>query len=102
MKRANFLTVVALGSAIGSPVLAKLDACYAPISEWQPRNIVKKFVKDQGWKLRRIKVDDGCYEVYAWNGDGKPIEAKVDPATLDIVEMSFEKYSPSESDNKQD
>ena len=35
----------------GVPGLAKLDEFFAPISVWQPRNIVKKFINDQGGKM---------------------------------------------------
>ena len=36
-----------------------------PQSGWQTEDALKKKLTDQGWKIRRIKIDGGCYEVYA-------------------------------------
>jgi len=74
---------------IASPALADED-CAVPMSDWQPREAVVKFVADQGWTLRRIRIDDGCYEVIGHDAAGRAIEVKLDPATLAVVEMEFE------------
>ena len=39
----------------------------------------------KGWKVRRIKEDGGCYEVYALNDKGERVEAYFHPVTLDSV-----------------
>ena len=39
----------------------------------------------QGWKVQRIKVDGGCYEVYAFNEKGQRVEAYFHPRTLEPV-----------------
>ena len=38
--------------------------------------------RDKGWKIRRIKEDGGCYEVYAMNEKGERVEAYFHPRTL--------------------
>ncbi|HCK18050.1 MAG TPA: PepSY domain-containing protein, partial [Thalassospira sp.] len=35
--------------------------------------------------VRKIKEDDGCYEVYAIKADGKKVEAYFNPATFELV-----------------
>ena len=40
--------------------------------------------------LRRIKIDDGCYEIDGTDGDGRRIEVTVHPATLDVLKVEFE------------
>jgi hypothetical protein len=40
---------------------------------------------DKGWQIRRIKIDGGCYEVYALNEKGERVEAYFHPKTLDAV-----------------
>jgi len=35
--------------------------------------------------MRRIKVDGGCYEVYALNDKGERVEAYFHPQTLEPV-----------------
>ncbi len=43
--------------------------------------------------MRRIKIDDGCYEVYASDAQGRLVELRLDPATLE------ELGTKSEDDN---
>lgn len=74
---------------IASPVLAG-DDCAVPMTDWQPREAVVKLAAEQGWVLRRIRIDDGCYEVIGRDAQGRAIEVKLDPATLAVVEMEFE------------
>ena len=74
---------------IATPVLAG-DDCAVPMTDWQPREAVMKFAAEQGWDLRRIRIDDGCYEVTGRDAEGRVIEVKLNPATLAVVEMEFE------------
>ncbi|NBS11353.1 MAG: PepSY domain-containing protein [Gammaproteobacteria bacterium] len=39
----------------------------------------------QGWEIRRIKADDGCFEIYGIDRDGKRREAYIDPNSLEII-----------------
>lgn len=49
---------------------------------WQAQEKLTAKLKEQGWDVRRIKVDGGCYEVYALDGSGKRVEAYFHPRTL--------------------
>ena len=71
------------------PVLAD-DDCRVPMTDWQPREAVVRLAQEKGWDLRRIRIDDGCYEVRGRDAEGRAIEVKLDPATLAVVEMEFE------------
>jgi hypothetical protein len=75
---------------IGTPALAGDDDCAVPMTDWQPREAVVKLAAEQGWDLRRIRIDDGCYEVIGHDAEGRVIEVKLNPATLAVVEMEFE------------
>ena len=74
---------------IAGPALAG-DDCAVPMTDWQPREAVVKLAAEQGWDLRRIRIDDGCYEVIGRDAAGRAIEVKLNPATLAVVEMEFE------------
>jgi len=63
------------------------DACFAPMADWQPRAAVVELAKAKGWTVRRIKIDDGCYEIVARDAEGRPVEALVNPATLEVLEI---------------
>ncbi len=60
--------------------LATCDS--GPKSGWQPQEKLEKMLSDRGWKIRRIKEDGGCYEVYALNEKGERVEAYFHPVTL--------------------
>ena len=88
MNRTMTRLVLAL-ALIANPALADED-CAVSMTDWQPREAVVKFAAEQGWTLRRIRIDDGCYEVIGRDAAGRAIEVKLDPATLAVVEMEFE------------
>lgn len=41
----------------------------------------------RGWRLKRIKIDDGCYEIQGTDRDGRRFEAKNDPVTLEVIQL---------------
>jgi hypothetical protein len=54
-------------------------------SQWMSTDAIKaKFAAD-GNDVRRIKVEGGCYEVYAVSKDGRKMEQVVDPVTGNVV-----------------
>ncbi|MEC5325693.1 PepSY domain-containing protein [Aurantimonas sp. A3-2-R12] len=77
--------VVATGSAYADD-----DDCNVPMASWQPREAVQKMAEAQGWTVRRIKTDDGCYEIDGRDAKGREIEVTVDPGTLAIVGTEYD------------
>ena len=63
--------------------LATCDS--GPQESWQPQAKLEQQLKDKGWQVRRIKIDGGCYEVYALNEKGERVEAYFHPKTLEPV-----------------
>lgn len=55
---------------------------------WQPQGKLEAMLKERGWQIRRIKIDGGCYEVYALNEKGERVEAYFHPLTLAPVPTS--------------
>ncbi|WP_414707610.1 PepSY domain-containing protein [Rhodovulum sp.] len=47
-------------------------------------------VVDIRWTVRKFEIDDGRYEIKGRDSDGRQIEVKLDPATLQVVEMALE------------
>ena len=88
MNRIMTRLVLAVALAAG-PALAD-DDCAVPMIDWQPREAVVKLAADKGWTLRRIRIDDGCYEVIGRDAEGRAIEVKLDPETLAVVKLEFE------------
>lgn len=88
MKRV--LAILSVVTWAAAPMARADDDCAVPMTDWQPRSAVADVAKAQGWTLRRIRIDDGCYEVIGTDAEGRPIEAKLDPGTLEIRELEFE------------
>jgi hypothetical protein len=79
-----FLMVFPTGAVLAD------DDCFVPMADWQPREAVAQLAKDKGWSLRRIKIDDGCYEIDGRDAQGHRIEVTIHPATLEVIEIEFE------------
>ena len=84
------LTILALLAALPAGAALADDDCFVPMADWQPRVAVAGFAVTQGWKVRRIKIDDGCYEIDGRDAQGRAIEVKLHPGTLQIIEFEFE------------
>jgi hypothetical protein len=80
----GLLAVLPIGSALAD------DDCFAPMADWQPRDAVQRLAQKNGWIVRRIKIDDGCYEIHGRDAEGRRIEVKVHPATLQVIEIEYE------------
>lgn len=62
-----------------------------PEDTWKPKSELEQILKNKGWTVRNIKVDGGCYEVYALDENGKKVEAYFHPQTLEPVTVDAEK-----------
>ena len=77
------LTLGALALFASSAQATGLATCDSgPTEGWQPQGTLEKQLVAQKWQVRRIKVDGGCYEVYAINEKGERVEAYFHPVTL--------------------
>jgi hypothetical protein len=84
------LTILAFLATLPAGAALADDDCFVPMADWQPREAVAEFAVAQGWEVRRIKIDDGCYEIDGRDATGRAIEVKLHPGTLQIVEFEFE------------
>ncbi|MBU4528044.1 MAG: PepSY domain-containing protein [Desulfomicrobium sp.] len=85
-------TLTILAALVALPVGMALadDDCFVPMADWQPRDAVARLAEESGWTVRRIKIDDGCYEIDGSDAEGRRIEVTVHPATLEVIEIEYE------------
>jgi len=77
--------LVAIG--MSSSVLASSYECDSgPESEWKTKDEAKAILVAKGYEVRKVKVEDGCYELYT-KKDGKKFEVFINPATLEIAKI---------------
>jgi hypothetical protein len=85
----NFPTLVSaalLGLAAAGSASAHGDfKCDVPKAEWKPQMELQRKLTADGWKVRQVKVDNGCYEVYGFDNTGKRIEIYFNPKTFEKV-----------------
>ena len=79
------IVATAAFAAIFSTQAWSKDFCSVPKAQWQPTSVLVKKLEGQGWKIRNMKVDSGCYEVYGTDGTGKLRETHFNPASLQAV-----------------
>lgn len=85
----NILMTVLITSCLLSGVALADDDCTDPISQWQPKEQLRQMMEDNGWEVKRIKVDDGCYEVRGFDRKGNHVKATFSPASLKIIELKI-------------
>ncbi|TWI39544.1 PepSY domain-containing protein [Mesorhizobium tianshanense] len=81
---ALFLNATAVGAALAG------EKCDVPVAEWQPREALQTKLEADGWQIRSIKTEDGCYEAYAVDSKGNKVEAYFDPKTFKRVDGESE------------
>ena len=79
--------LLALATVLSVPPARARDDCDAPASRWQSRESVRQMAVQKGWEVHRLKIDDGCYEVRGTDAEGRGFKAKIDPETLEVVEI---------------
>lgn len=85
MKRMLLLTAAAV--VVASPVWAASGKCStAPKSQWQPQSKLEAQLQTEGFKIRQIKTENGCYEVYATDKAGKRQNLAYNAQTLEKLD----------------
>lgn len=81
------ITSALLALAACRPALAEhAEKCDPlPKEEWRPQAELERKLANQGWKVGRVVVTNGCYEVYGHNEKGRRVETFFHPKTLAVV-----------------
>ena len=56
-----------------------------PKEEWKPQAELERKLTDQGWKISRVKITNGCYEVYGRDENNGKVEVFFHPKTFERV-----------------
>ena len=80
MKAILALSVLSL--AIAGPAFAAGKCSDAPQAKWQPQATLESKLKADGYAIKQVKVEKGCYEVYATDKAGKRANMAFNAETL--------------------
>jgi hypothetical protein len=83
MKVLSALAVFTIAAA--GPALAAGTCSTAPKSMWRAKSALETRLRADGFKVRRIKTEGGCYEVYAIDKDGKRANMAFNAETFEKV-----------------
>ena len=78
----KFAIVLAVALATAGPALAESQCSKSPKDKWQTKTTLEKKLADEGFKVRQIKTEGGCYEVYATDKSGKRANMAFNAETL--------------------
>ena len=84
-RNALFLAAAALFVA-GAAQAQHEEKCEpVPREEWKPQAELERKLADQGWKISRVKITNGCYEVYGRDEKNNKVETFFHPKTFAVV-----------------
>ena len=89
VRKISLLSLVFMIAGATSTAYAS-DLCHVSKGEWQSKEALQEKLESEGWKVSRIKVDDGCFEAYAKDAEGRRVEAYFNPKTLEIVKQKID------------
>ena len=79
------VVTIVIATIFSASVASAKDLCAVPKAEWQSQAALAQKLESEGWKIRTLKIDDGCYEVYGTDGKGKARETHFNPKTFQSV-----------------
>ncbi len=89
MATKSIILAVALvtGAAFTAPAFADNDDNCKPATNgpWLPVEEARTALEAQGYQVRKIESEDGCYEVYATAKGGERVKLFLDPTTLKVL-----------------
>ena len=94
------LTILASLAALPAGSAWADDDCFVPMVDWKPREAVAAMAAELGWTVRRIKIDDGCYEIVGTDTEGRQVEATVNPATLEVIKIEPDDRGRDDGDHR--
>ncbi len=80
------IVIAAVLVTIASPSFAAGTCSFAPASEFKDASVLQAQLEADGLTVRRIKLENGCYEVYAVNASGDRINAAFNAKTFEQVD----------------
>jgi hypothetical protein len=77
------LAVLACGASVRAQHAERCEPI--PKAEWKPQAELERKLTARGWKVSRIKIENGCYEVYGRDEKNNKVETFFHPKTLEVV-----------------
>jgi hypothetical protein len=76
---AALMTVTGATAAFANP------SCNVDKAEWQAEQALRDKLIAQKWTIKKVKIDNGCYEVYGIDDKGQKVEVYFNPKSLEAI-----------------
>ena len=86
MKTMFALAALAIAAVAVGPAYAAGKCAAGPKSEWQPKSALESQLQTEGFTVKQIKIESGCYEVYATDKGGKRVNMAYNAQTLEKLD----------------
>ncbi|HMN37698.1 MAG TPA: PepSY domain-containing protein [Hyphomicrobium sp.] len=79
------IAIAAITSFAGVTAAVAKPSCNVDKAEWQSEQALRDKLAAQKWTIKKIKIDNGCYEVYGTDDKGQRVEIYFNPKSLEAV-----------------
>jgi len=89
----KFVLAAIAAGFIATPVMAsesEMSCGDAPRDQWMSEQALKEKAAGMGYDVRSVKIEDGCYEVYAIDAKGMKAEVYFNPVTGESVRSKMD------------
>jgi hypothetical protein len=90
MNKLAFFLTLAAAPFVASAALASPTCGNAAQASWMSLADVEAKATSMGYKVRKIDIEDGCYEIYAIDKNGNRVEAYLNPVTAEVVKSKID------------
>ena len=91
MKLKTVTALLLLSTAGAAFAHGKVSCPVVPKEEMKPQMELQRKLEGEGWKVRKVKNYNNCYEVYGIDDKGQKAEAFFHPKTFERVHPEGEK-----------
>ena len=82
----KILTPLVLLALVAGAAAQHAERCDPiPKEEWRPQAELERMLANRGWKINRVKITNGCYEVYGRDAKNNKMETFFHPKTFEVV-----------------
>lgn len=86
--------LILAASTLAAPTIAMADGdriCgNIPLEQWLSPGAIKDKATALGFTVRKVDIDDGCYEVDTTDKNGTKVELRLNPATGALVRQKLD------------
>lgn len=80
----KMLILATVAACITAPAFASEICAEYPKDQWMTEEAITSLVSEQGYEVKNVKEEDGCWEVKGTKG-GTRVEAYFDPVSGELV-----------------